>query len=68
MTGDVEALSPSARVEAQDYYARKFLADRKRRLFEVCKPRPWPRQVWHVNDSQRRLERELACRDGLPAR
>ena len=30
----IERLSPAARVEVQDFYARKFLADRDRRVPE----------------------------------
>jgi hypothetical protein len=30
----IEELSPAARVEVQDFYARKFLADRQRRFPE----------------------------------
>jgi len=61
---EIARLSPEARVEVQDFYARKFLAERERPALERRAPkrpadaaepaaRPaWPR-VWFRNDSSR---------------
>ena len=60
---DIEAMSPPVRAEIQDrivrlYEKRKAFAqggakERRRPRKVPGYHRTWPRQVWHVNDSER---------------
>lgn len=69
---DIERMPPAVRAEIQEWLLVQHFARQRRTQFGNTRAHsgntPWPRHVWHVNDSQRRLERELAIRDGLPAR